>query len=413
MSIKRRILLAFLTFLLSFAGLASAALASSLSDVVPGGLPKNNAKAALQVVLSRANNDPNLGVIIAQQLGMPSFNASQLVAVGYSNGAPTGSVNTGESGSGQLTNTADTSTCNSHSKMLVVMAKSTHTKLFICTGCSNLRLFHQPPPAWHPFNKSTSLNVNRMFTKRQLICGIWVTLKVHLREVIHAQTWGKVMGELQLQLKQSYKIQLQIATQANCKQAVPPCGCVTTPSTPTPPTTVIITTCSGGSSNNGTGNAGNCDICSGNNNCTTTVTPPPTPPATCPPTQEMSPSGSCFTPPTAILNKFQEVDVNGTDVAQATVHNVPPGNPVQYCFSSNGLGDFSPSCVVSSTGSAQSTYTAGSETGTDEVCVAITDLVTGNTNASQDATANQGLPDFGKDCQPVTIQQGDPGGGRP
>jgi hypothetical protein len=157
--------------------------------------------------------------------------------------------------------------------------------------------------------------------------------------------------------------------------------------------------------------------------CTSNCSPPPPPPCTngtvgtppncqCPTGTEAA-GKSCQTPPTAILQKFQEVDVNGTDVAKATANNVPVGDSVQYCFSSAGLGDFPPSCVVSSTGSAESTYTAGSETGSDQVCVAITDLTTGYTNATQDSSVNASLPDYGKDCQPVTIQSGDPSSGRP
>jgi hypothetical protein len=154
---------------------ASAATASTLGPVVPGGIS--------------ATNDTK--------------------------GAPA-SANSGISPSGSVTTSQDTANCNKHSRMLVLIHVVTQVKVYVCTKCANPRMFTTRPPAFHSFSRSTVLAYYKTVTKKlTMVCRssgqkITAPITVTIKGKLKGRVWGKLMGLLKARLKVAFNAAVKI-----------------------------------------------------------------------------------------------------------------------------------------------------------------------------------------------------------
>ncbi|MGC1177323.1 MAG: hypothetical protein WA843_04595 [Candidatus Saccharimonadales bacterium] len=220
---KPMLVLVALVVAMFFCVAGTSAQASSLHSVVPGGLSKSNATQAWSTLRSRAQDDPGLASKLAQQAGATSFNAKDFKPSGYSNGAPAGSTNSGVGDNGGVSSAQDTKDCNIHSRMLVLINLQTQVRVYVCTNCSNPRLYHMAPPAFHRFSKGTVLRYHKVVTKKFKVCGKQIiTVTVNISGVLRARTWGKVSGLLSAKVAAAFKAQLAIKVKATCPAPLPP-----------------------------------------------------------------------------------------------------------------------------------------------------------------------------------------------
>ena len=172
---------------------ATAAQASSgtLHDVIPGGLPKNNDHKAAELLRERAEADPGLAQRLAEQGEEHSYNANNFRPVGYHHGAPAGSTNSGVGETGNLSTAQETSNCNKESTMLVLIDVKTEAKVYVCTDCSNPRLYHVSPPVFHKFAKGTVIKYHKTKSKEEEICGngTKVLVTATITGILKAKTW--------------------------------------------------------------------------------------------------------------------------------------------------------------------------------------------------------------------------------
>lgn len=210
----------------------------TLGPVLTGGLDKHNAGHAWSQFRGRADYDSALGQALARATGAVAYNASDFqvdthskcrAQAGYSCGAPPGSTNSGVVlSTGALSSAQDTSNCNIHSQMLVVVNIHTEAKAYICVNCANPRLFAQSPPAFHPFAKTTSMHYHKTVTK-PMVCpnGTPVAVTATIDGLLKAKMWGQVAGILKARLSAAFNAKLKI--NVKCGSAPPPCQCAGVP----------------------------------------------------------------------------------------------------------------------------------------------------------------------------------------
>lgn len=201
--------------------------AAALSPAVPEGLPTNNASKAGQVVMDRADEDPSYGSTLAKNSGANAYNPADYKPVGYSNGAPAGTVNSGVADSGSVQKAQDTKHCNKKSKMLVMLNVRTERKLYICTGCANPRIYSARPAPFRSFSKGTTVNYRKTATQDfKLPCQntgqpVVVTVTTTVKGKLKGRVWGKLSGTIKARLKASFNGKITNLVKIKCGE-VPP-----------------------------------------------------------------------------------------------------------------------------------------------------------------------------------------------
>jgi hypothetical protein len=200
---------------------ASAASAATLHPLIPGGIPSNNVNGAFSFVMSRASIDTATSSAIASTSGASSFIASDYVAVGFTNGAPAGSANTGISGNGALVPTGDTAHCNLQSRMFVIKNVKKGGMVFFCTSCGNIRVFVHRPVPFNKFVAGTVVRVNQTFHRSFThTCPSGETVNITVTSwvygLITAKTWGEVQGKLSIKIKAAIKLKMNQTIKVKC-----------------------------------------------------------------------------------------------------------------------------------------------------------------------------------------------------
>ncbi len=157
---------------------------------------------------------------------------------------------------------------------------------------------------------------------------------------------------------------------------------------------------------------------SSNTNVNCGSTPPP------PPNCDTHPEMEQCHPPTPaasfFANNLQEADFNSVNAMRVTVDSATPGDNYEICDRADLGSTLRPSCVdevaPSDTFNVQRQYTApsGEASGapmTDHYYATVKDLTTGKSATPPSNEANPSNPN--EFVEPITVQSGDPTGGRP
>jgi hypothetical protein len=228
----------------AFANAAS----GTLHPFIPGGLPTNNVGAAWNMIQSRAAADPSFAAALASNAGDSIYSSANFKPLGYHNGAP-GTVNSGATDEGTVSKSQDTKECSTTSKMVVLLNVHTQTKVYVCTACSNPRIYSVHPAPFHPFSKGTVVRYNRTFSKLVLYTcasgqkvSVMVTTWIHGK--LYARTWGQANGTINARLSASFQANANQTITLKCgappKKPVP-CGCAApAPPAPQPPVVVVV-----------------------------------------------------------------------------------------------------------------------------------------------------------------------------
>lgn len=200
---------------------------AAVGPLIPGGLPTHNKAAALQKLMGRAAYDRYLQQTMARSTGAKSFKADDYQAVGYTNGAPKGTVNSAvDIGNGQVVTAQDTINCNKKSRMLEIRNKVTKAVMYVCTKCANPRIYSTRPAPKRKFVLKTALNVNkvisRIYTRTCPGTGerVLVRASSRIKGVIRGSAWGKVQGSLAARINVAFKGNLTQKVSIQCRGAL-------------------------------------------------------------------------------------------------------------------------------------------------------------------------------------------------
>ena len=199
-----------------FANVHAAFAAGPLHPVIPGGLPTNNINQAVSQIKTRASFDPSFAATLAHNAGAANYVADQYRPYGYSMGAPH-TVNTGSDTSGNIQNSRDTKECNAKTSTMAVMINIvTQIKVYVCTACSNPRIYSSRPApkrVWAPFSRGTFVKYHKTKSQKvSIVCPsgqkVTATVTATINGVLHAKVYGKVSGILEARLKAVFNGQL-------------------------------------------------------------------------------------------------------------------------------------------------------------------------------------------------------------
>ncbi|MBX4197140.1 hypothetical protein KW801_01110 [Candidatus Saccharibacteria bacterium] len=247
-------LMATFMVVLGFFVLAGNAFASSHSSTsvslyrpFPNGIDSNNPQHALQQVEGRAAWDSSYASTIAQQVGRPSYAASEFRAQGYAPHASIGTTNSGVNGHGTVVPVADHKGSQNVKVFLMINIVSQKT-VELMVRCGNPRLKPSVTVVvipWKPFSKGTVIRFHRKVSKPvSITCPSGQKVSGTLTTVVsgfaRASTWGKVQGSLQLKLREKIKLQVKSWVTLHCGPAPPAPPPPPTP--PTPPATTFTAT---------------------------------------------------------------------------------------------------------------------------------------------------------------------------
>ncbi len=192
----------------------------SLYRPFPEGLPANNAQLAMQKVLGRALWDSGYANQLACETGATKFIPKDYRATGYLPQASKGTTNSGITANGVVVPVKDHNG-SQYVRVLEVLNWKTQKVVQLMVRCGNPRLYTVAPLPWKPFSKGVILVVRKTVTKNvSHVCKdgqkIFVTMTTTINGIVHATSWGKAQGNLNLSLRQRVNEAVRSEAQVTC-----------------------------------------------------------------------------------------------------------------------------------------------------------------------------------------------------